>query len=243
MTLRDLRNVCYGGALLTWAFAGLASVLQRDLPQDVFLYAAKAGGVFLVIALCIELMRRWVERDEISKLFEAIPVKRGELAEARTLSAKFVPQVPALEQLQAIFEASRRCVWFVDATARSAGGKKSRRVGFFSLIKLTEPAVNLFSRNGLDGFRLDRTHIAGPRGKAIGLYIGGLGARGVRAKGWLVQHVRARIDQFFESGGRVVFARPVTEDGLRIAIGMGFGPAVAGQDTIGNIFKLDSPFD
>lgn len=114
------------------------------------------------------------------------------------------------------------------------------RVGFFSIIRLTEAAVGLFNRNNLDGFRMDRTHIAGPRKKAAALYIGGLGASGFRARGWLVQHVRARIDEFFEDGGSVVFTRPVTEDGMRTAKGLGFVPVVAGRDQLGNIYKLES---
>ena len=122
-------------------------------------------------------------------------------------------------------------------------GERLSVLAFFSAIRLTASAAELFSRNALDGFRLDRTHIAGPKRKAEALYIGGLGAKGTRAKGWLVQHLRARIAQFFEEGGVVVFARPVTEDGLRIAKGMGFVPAVSGSETLGNVYRLDSPLD
>jgi hypothetical protein len=242
VSLADLRNIFYGATLLTWAFAGLNSALGDSVPTGSFTAAAQLGAGFLVLALILELARRFLERDVWTRLFDAKPVKRGELAEIRELSLRFVPQVPSLAQVQSVFEAGRRCFWFVELTEKSRGSKKSRRVGFFSLLPLTAQAVALFERNSLDGLRLDRTHICGPRAKPAGLYIGGMGAAGFRARGWLVQHLRARIDHFFEDGGTVVFARPVTDDGLRIAQGIGFFPVVQDQQGLGNVYKLLTPF-
>lgn len=239
--LKLVRNFCYGAAVLTWTVAGLDGALKEDLLPAFFSYAGKTGFLFLALALIVELVRRFVERDAVTKLYEPNRVKRGELSEVRELSRKFIPDVPDLEQLQLIFEASRKCIWFVESTRRSAGGKKIERVGFFSIIRLTEEAVRLFSKNALDGFRLNRTHIAGPRSKAPALYIGGLGAKGFRAKGWLVQHVRTRLDEFFEDGGKIVFTRPVTDDGMKAAIRLGFVPVISNRSALGDIYKLESP--
>lgn len=239
MKFEHVRNFFFAATPLLWGFAGLKSILNSIVPE-AFTYAGYGGAVTLLLALVVDLCRRFFERASITRMFEARHAKRGDLAEARELSSQFLPEVPDLEQLQKIFEASRKCVWFVESTARSKGGKKSSRLGFFSIIRLTEEAVELLLKNRLDGFRMDRTHIAGPRRRAPAIYVGGMGAKTFRARGWLVQHIRARIDEFFEDGGKVVFSRPVTNDGLRIATQLGFVPVMSNQSGLGNVYKLES---
>lgn len=240
MNLSKARNFFFAAGTLAWAFAGLDGALAKDLGVLAFSYAARVGGGLLAVSLALELARRFFERESLTNMFEAKKVTRGEISDARDFSARFLPEVPVLSQLQDIYEASRGCVWFVNRCALGFGKKKTNRVGFFSLIRLTPAAIQLFSKNNLNSFQMDRTHIAGPRNVAPGLYIGGVGAIGFRAKGWVVQYLRARIDQFFESGGAVVFTRPVTEDGLRLAKNLGFIPTISEQVGIGNIYRLDA---
>lgn len=122
--LKVLRNISYGAMGLSWAVAGLDGAMKDDFSPRFFAHAGRVGFLFLVLALAFELFRRLLERESITRLFEARHVKRGELAEVRLLSEKYLPNVPDLEQLQMIFEASRKCVWFVESTRRNAGGKK-----------------------------------------------------------------------------------------------------------------------
>ena len=239
--LRIARNFAYLACGLTWAFAGLDGALSKELNEFVFAWAAKIGAIFLLLALCLDLARRFHERETLEKMFEAKKVTRGEVAEAREFSKKFLPDVPPIEQLQEMFEASRGCVWFVNKCNFGFGLKKTERVGFFSLLRLTAAALPLCEANNLNSFQMNRTHIAGPRKSAPGLYVGGLGADGFRARGWLVQYLRSRIDQFFEQGGRVVYTRPVTDEGLRLANSLGFVPAVSAQQGLKNIYKLNRP--
>lgn len=237
--LGPLRNFLFAAAGLVWAFAGLDGALSKDFSGEVFFWAARVGGLLLTVALAFDLVRRFSERGSLEKMFEAKKVTRGELKEAREFSEIFLPEVPSEQQLAAIYEASRGCVWFVNSCKIGMGLKKSERVGFFSIIRLTADAVGLYEANNLSSFRMNRTHIAGPKARAHGLYIGGLGAKGIRAKGWIVQHLRSRIDVFFEGGGNVVFTRPVTEDGLRLAKKLGFEPVMVDRQGLGNIYKLN----
>lgn len=233
------RNFLYLAACLLWAFAGLDGALSQDLGTQVFAWVARAGALSLVAALLLELAKRFFERDTLERMYEARKVTRGELVDAREFSMRFLPEVPPLEQLERIFEASRGCVWFVNESRHGFGLKRIERVGFFSLIRLTQAAVQLYEHNNLNSFQLDRTHIAGPRNAAPALYVGGLGARGFRARGWIVQYLRSRIDSFFEQGGKVVFTRPVTDDGLRLAEKLGFRPVDPARRSLGSIYKLE----
>lgn len=235
--LGPVRNFLFVGAGLVWAFAGLDGALSKDLDSSVFAWFARIGGLMLAIALIIELIRRFSERGSLERMFEAKKVTRGEIRDAIAFSQRFLPEVPSEAQLRDIHEASRGCVWFVNSCKFGLGTKKSERVGFFSIIRLTDDAIRLYETNNLSGFQLSRTHIAGPRARARALYIGGLGAKGVRAKGWIIQHLRSRIDVFFEDNGEVVYTRPVTEDGLRLATKLGFAP-VSDRSGLGNIYKL-----
>ncbi|WP_148649616.1 hypothetical protein [Lysobacter antibioticus] len=241
MSWRRYANYFYAGGGLAWAAAGLDGALKEDLGGPfVFRAFAAAGGVFLFVALFLTVVAHVANKVSFEKAFDVRHVKRKELQEMRDFSQNFVSQVPSIERLQAIFDASRCCVWWVERSSSLLGERSSKRIGFFSIIKLNDDAVRLLSSNSIDGLRFDRSHICGPRKKAKGLYVGGMGARGVRAKGWLVQHVRARISQFFDDGGSVVFTRPVTDDGLRLAKKLGFLPVVPSQDGMGNIYRLES---
>lgn len=228
----------YGGALLFWTFAGLDGALSGYVDLGVMRAFAVAGAALLILAFIAKLVGPMLEDGALETSFEASHVKRKELEDVRSLSADFITQVPSLAHLQAIYDAGRCCVWFVEKKS-GRWGERSKKIGFFSLIRLTDQAIGLLSTNSIDAFRFDRSHIAGPKKKSKALYVGGLGAHGLRGKGWLVQHMRGRISQFFSEGGEVVFTRPVTEDGLRIAKKLKFVPAVSGQDGLGNIYRLD----
>lgn len=239
--LTTLRNSAFTTGMAIWAFAGLDGALKEQIGGVAFSMAARVGGLFIIAALVLDLVRRFFEREALEKQFEAVKVRRGELEDAREFSLRFVPEVPDAHQLERIFEASRGCVWFVNRCSLGFGLKRTERVGFFSLIRLTAAAIPLYEGNNLSSFQMDRTHIAGPKLKAKGLYVGGVGALGFRAKGWVVQYLRSRIDQFFEDGGEVVFTRPVTEDGKRLAVSLGFQPVDRNRHSLGNIYKLGSP--
>src|SRR5690606_18265026 len=155
----------YLGACLIWGFAGLDGAWSKDFGGEVFLWCARAGGVLLALALLVELARKFTERASLEKMFEARKVTRGELREARDFSALFLPAVPSEQQLRDIYKASRGCVWFVDSCRVGAGLRRSERVGFFSIINLTQEAVRLYEVNNLGSFQLNRTHISGPKAK------------------------------------------------------------------------------
>ncbi|WP_157476013.1 hypothetical protein [Lysobacter sp. Root690] len=239
MELHGYAKIFYAGGGLAWAFAGLDGVLKGYVNSDVMRGLVVAGIFFMLIALSLSVVNFVMKRGTFEGSFRARHVKRRELSEVLDFSASFVPQVPPLDRLLAIHDASRCCIWFVERVSGLRGENTSRRVGFFSIISLTEGAVSLLVGNNINGLRLDRSHIAGPRRKVAGLYIGGMGARGFRARGWLVQHIQARISQFFDEGGPVVFTRPVTQDGLRLAEKLGFVPVVQSEPGVGAVYRLD----
>ena len=113
-------------------------------------------------------------------------------------------------------------------------GRRRKPVGFFSVFPVTKEASEALGRNQLKGTELGPQYIVSEGKKPSALYIGGIGAKGLRAKqqtfGALLGHLST-----LERKTPLIFTRPITEIGRTRALEYGFRPVVAGSDELGEM--------
>lgn len=103
---------------------------------------------------------------------------------------------------------------------------KSKLVGCFSVFPVTKDAKELLERNELKGTELRATQITRPECGAAALYIGAIGASGFRAKQETLAALLGYVHSRTNKRTHVVFTRPITKDGMRLAKKHGFEPVL-----------------
>jgi len=99
-----------------------------------------------------------------------------------------------------------------------------RLVGAFTIIPVNESARQLLEGDELSAVTFSPTHIAEPSEKAAALYISGVVGSSFRSKGFVLSFLRDRLKTEQERGNSLVYTRPMTDDGLRLAKAHGFSP-------------------
>lgn len=116
--------------------------------------------------------------------------------------------------------------------------KRARKpVGFFSIFPVTKEASEALALNQLKGTELGPQYIVSEGRKPSAIYIGGVGARGYRAK---QQTLGALVGQvaILERKTPLIFTRPITEMGRTRALEYGFRPVLgnsAGDEELGDM--------
>jgi len=129
--------------------------------------------------------------------------------------------------------------WLIFQTATRRGRKleKPLLVGSFSLLPLTKRAAELVGRGELVGSHFTVDHLVKDNSKAAAVYIGGVLASNMFARGEALARVKERIEQL-QKKGIPVYARPVTGDGFRLVEKYGFEPAIEGRIGVRQIYLL-----
>lgn len=109
--------------------------------------------------------------------------------------------------------------------------RRRKVVGFFSIFPVTREACEALARNELKGTELGSQYIVSEGRRPSAIYIGGVGAKGFRAK---QQTFGALVGQvaLLEQKTPRIFTRPITDVGRTRAREYGFRPVIEGGDTV-----------
>ena len=154
---------------------------------------------------------------------------------------KFLGQVPTLKQVKELHNINPNAIWVVERVKENASSRitSTKTLGFFTILPLTEKAVRLVDDERLDALHFTAEHIATPKHKQAAFYIGSIAAKGFRAKAEILGYVRGRVEEESKDGSGIVFTRPISKDGLRLAKKYGFQPVGdnVGANELGRIYK------
>jgi hypothetical protein len=132
-------------------------------------------------------------------------------------------------------------VFFVIITEKRTSFEVSKRmVGYFCAIPLTESALGKIESGEIKARDLPNEYIARIRRDCRAVYIGGIAAKGLGAKAALLAVLHKEFTSGKRKWARTFYTRPVTKDGVRIAIKKGFtaiDPLNHGK--VGAIYKLE----
>lgn len=236
-----------GGSLIGLGASEVEEKLRSlGLPSALPTASIYAGALLLAIGLgfivtSVELPGRSLSCCEFRR------VKRTELRSLLAFAKKFLNQGPSLKQVKELYSINPNTIWVAERITENASSRRRsiKTLGFFTIIPLTDKAVRLVDEERLDALHFTSEHIAGVKDKGAALYIGSIAARGFRAKGEILGYVRGRVEEEVEQGSGVVYTRPISKDGLRLAKKYGFQPVSDHVDAneLGRIYKKTYEFD
>lgn len=156
------------------------------------------------------------------------------------ISNKLFPVIPTKRELKCIYKVNNAVCKLQYRIIKFLGLDVAKYTGICSIVPMTDKAKALLEAENLNGLTFTPEHISKPRQEHTCLYIGSVGAIGARAKKHILIFLEGVIDSEFGKGIDVVFTRPTTKNGLRIAKRFGFIPVMddAGEDELNRLYRI-----
>lgn len=160
-------------------------------------------------------------------VYELIPVENNfDLKELHIFCEKVVgPHFASLEKWKNRFEKNSHTFFKIIKVKRTEFKKEEELTGMFSVIPVNENAHSLLEQDCLNATTFTKEHIVSPNENPAALYISGVVGVTRRAKGYVISHLLNMLRQIYkEKGTTLIYTRPMTSDGLRLAKHYGFNP-------------------
>jgi hypothetical protein len=203
-------------------------------------WAAIAGIVMVGLALVL-MVFGWFERarDLTTDLglapYYVARVEESEIDDFHSFCESILGDGVANKERMHQWQQKNPSVLYVVLSEDRKRLKRPRKiVGFFSIFPVTREACEALARNQLKGTELGPQYIVSEGRKPSAIYIGGIGAKGFRAK---QQTFGALVGQvaILERKTPLIFTRPTTETGRTRALEYGFHPVFAGNESLGDM--------
>lgn len=171
------------------------------------------------------------------------PAKRSDLKFIFDLGkTHFGRQVSSLNKMKEWFNHNDHIFWVVERVKRRAGFKQTKVVAYYSIVPLTKAATKLVLDEQLRGADFTTEHIAKHQEVAHAYYIGGIAAKAtdIRAKGYAVAYLKAKVLDLEENNRVLFLTRPINRVGLRLVNRHDFIPAASNvTDPMDRVHRRD----
>lgn len=158
-------------------------------------------------------------------------VKRNDLNSAYSFCKKiFSGDFSSFNTSKRWFKKNKDMFWIVEQSIQRGPATVNEVRGFFSIIPLTYLGKEMLLEGDIDGSNFTKEHICATNESPAALYVGAVGAKGLRAKGVALGAITSEISNNLRNHNIEVYTTPRTKDGLRIAKKFGF-EAVDGSGT------------
>lgn len=158
--------------------------------------------------------------------FHISRMKPREMDLSIELSKKLFPSIPTKRELKSLYKANNSICQIQFREIKFFGITLNKPTGLFSALPMNKAARNLLEKEELHGLKFSDKHIIKENRPYTCLYIGAVGAIGPRAKRQILEFLKGFIHAEFKKGVEIIFTRPTTNDGLRVAKASGFIPVL-----------------
>jgi hypothetical protein len=247
------RKIEIGSALLAVAGVLLAiRPLKGDINESIAVLPDRFFTACLVLGVCLAVAGVVVfllpsKIPEFDGDFDLRRAKRSELQFVHDFSKEEIGgEVSPLDQMHHWYNKNRDIFWIL--VYRKAGKWRSvnKKVGYYSIMPLTESARRLVEREELNGLKFTTEHMMRKDEKPAAIYIGGIAAKRLpfRSRAVLLTYLKEHMKRERDRGVTTVYSRPVNKNGLRTLLRNGFSPAAdLGHDDLNRIYKTVIPDD
>jgi hypothetical protein len=185
-------------------------------------------------------------QDNLTINYELIPVEnKSDLEKLHTFCEEIVgPHFASLEQWRDRYEKNPDTFFKILKIKRTKFEIKEELTGMFTIIPVNEIARTLLEQDQLNATTFTTEHIVSSGEEIAAVYISGVVGSTQRAKGYVISHLLNRLRQIHKKGINLIYTRPMTIDGLRLAKYYGFNPVKADLSQAEHIHKrnmLDGP--
>ncbi len=149
--------------------------------------------------------------------FHIARMKPREMDISIDLSKKLFPSIPTKRELKSLYKANNSICQIQFREIKILGFTLHKPTGLFSALPMTKAARNLLEQEELHGLKFSDKHVVKEHRPYGCLYIGAVGALGPRAKKQIFIFLKGFIHSEFQKGVEIIFTRPTTKDGLRVA--------------------------
>jgi hypothetical protein len=169
-------------------------------------------------------------------------VARGELSDLHKFCTTIIPGGWAhLDQWRERYDKNPRIFHMVKAVTKKGFECTEKLVGSFALTPITADTRDLIEKDELQGIGFTPNHIAAQNEKPAALYLTGIVAL-PNAQRYTELLLSWKLQQEADEGNRLIYTRPMTDDGLRLVKKYEFSPVNPSVDYDtgkGNIFKKE----
>lgn len=169
-------------------------------------------------------------------------VERGELDALHQFCTMLIPNGWArLDQWRERYNKNPKIFHMVKAVTKKGFDCTEKLVGSFALTPITEETCELLEKCQLTGIGFTSHHITAPHEKPAALYLTGIVAVGI-ARGFTEMLVSWKLQQEAEEGNRLIYTRPLTDDGIRLVKKYEFSPVdptITYEAGKGHVFKKE----
>lgn len=248
-----------GSALIT-TYSVRAEIAQAviALPKGVYLGILVFGVGFVAVGLVmvaagvgrtiyatsrevelrIETIRYVIGTRQL--VFECIPCLLSDIPRLHKFaSSQLDVPISSIETMREWQLQTDPIYWQIFAIHRKGMEENRRLEGYFSVLPLRQQGCRQFWNEEIKAAKMPAQFIATNESERRGLYIGGIGAT-FRARPAAVAHLERIVGDFLEREKLCVFTKPMTRDGLRLAIRYGFVPVARGEDKLGKVYWTSS---
>ena len=229
------------------AFLGIYSIPQSELSEFpswlvVLFTLSWIPGIILLISgfallITASLGFSFVHFLKNSKYYDCRKANKSDLHNIHEMAdGLFDWDISPLETMKLWHSHNNSLFWVLERYEINKKSKKKSFEGYFCVIPITEPATQSLLSGKLSGASFERCHIVPERKKVKAVYIGGIAAKTNTAKGFVMMGLKQYINHLFEHGLKQVITRPVSDDGLRVALHHGF-TSIGPNDNTGNLFE------
>lgn len=191
---------------------------------DIFLVAGLALLVLAVISLTISRinLQRGTQLQYVCS-----KVEDNQLEEVHTFCREILgDDIGTMERLREWHNKNPDILHVIYAQRQRRFKQIKTIVGFFSVFPVTTEAKQLLSRNALKGTEFNANHITARGRRPAAIYIGAVAGNGFKGREQTLMALMGFVTSLTERKTSLVFTRPISDDGLRLAKQYGFTPAI-----------------
>ena len=146
-------------------------------------------------------------------------------------------QVSSIKTMKRWYDQNPMLFWVIVESKRKPAETRKRLVGYFCIIPIASETERRLRNGQLVGANLDASDIVRPRRSAAALYLAAVVAKGRKARGAALGHLHHHVTSYWDRKVPVIYSRPVTKDGFRVAERYGFTPVDEEARTLGDLFE------
>lgn len=222
------------------AEAQVEKLVSGRLPQYWGSVLAILGILCVSVGVLLWLMSR-VPTPIIWKDYECHKAQKKDLDLIYDFAKQhFGDDVSTIEIMNRWYGKNPSTFFVIITEKRASFEVRKRMVGYFCALPLTEPALRKIESGEIKGRDIPNEYIARIRRECRAVYIGGMAAKGLRAKAALLAVLHKEFTSGKSQWAKTFYTRPITKDGVRVAIKKGFTAIdPSNQGKVGAIYKLE----
>jgi hypothetical protein len=232
-----IASLLFGICSVEERFAGIVHV-----PHLLFRIFLVVGFLLTVASgiIAANLFGRSLFSNATIRSYDVQVADRGDLEDLHDFCEKHAGEhFATLESWRKRYDKNPDTFFMIKETRKKRFKTTLSLVGAFTIIPVNESARELLERDELNAVTFSSTHIAAPSEKPAALYVSGVVGSSFRGRGYALSFLKDRLKTELERGNSLVYTRPMTKDGLRLAKAHGFSPVNPVINKADRIYKKE----